>query len=401
MVPCLLDSGSMVTTITESYFNDHFSHWSDMQLKDCNWLGLKAANGLNIPYLGYIELDLHILGVCLPCRGVLIVKDPTDSHMRQKKLAVPGVLGMNVFNPLYYELLRIHGPDLWEAAVFRSAPTGLRKVLRCCQVMEAMTSSPDPHPVRVQDFCYPFVLEVDASHEGLGAVLSQEQGGKLRPIAFASRSLKPTERNMNNYSSMKLELVALKWAVTEKFREYLLGNKCTVYTDNNPLSHLATAKLGATEQRWASELASFDLTLKYRPGSQNSNADALSRLHPIIENGSLEEGEGVSGVLAEISALPGLEPGDLCTMQRQDPVIGSILKYWEQRRMPNSTERQELSKGSRELVRQWGRLRMKDSVLYRCVYSPDGGGSFSNWCCPSVYRSASFAYYTMNMGIRG
>jgi hypothetical protein len=82
---------------------------------------------------------------------------------------------------------------------------------------------------------------------------------------------------MDNYSSMKLEFLALKWAVTEKFREYLLGNKVTIYTDNNPLRHLQTAKLGALEQRWASQLASFDYTLEYRPGRSNGNADALSR----------------------------------------------------------------------------------------------------------------------------
>merc|ERR1711867_361525 len=57
----------------------------------------------------------------------------------------------------------------------------------------------------------------------------------------------------------------------------LLGNKVTVYTDNNPLRHLQTAKLGALEQRWASQLASFDYTLEYRPGRINGNADALSR----------------------------------------------------------------------------------------------------------------------------
>ncbi len=85
------------------------------------------------------------------------------------------------------------------------------------------------------DFSLPFVLEVDASYGGLGAVLSQEQGGRVRPIVYASRSLRPTERNMVNYSSMKLEFLALKWAMTEKFRKYLLGHKCIVYTDNNPL----------------------------------------------------------------------------------------------------------------------------------------------------------------------
>ncbi len=63
---------------------------------------------------------------------------------------------------------------------------------------------------------------------------------------------------------MTLEFSALKWAVAEKFREYLVGQKCTVYTDN-PLSHLQTAKLGVVEQRWASELASFDLDINYKP----------------------------------------------------------------------------------------------------------------------------------------
>ncbi len=61
---------------------------------------------------------------------------------------------------------------------------------------------------------------------------------------------------------MKLDFVALKWAMTEKFREYLLGQKCVVYTDNNPLSHLASAKLGVTEQRWAAQFASFDFEVK-------------------------------------------------------------------------------------------------------------------------------------------
>lgn len=97
------------------------------------------------------------------------------------------------------------------------------------------------------DFTKPFVLEVDASHQGLGAVLSQDQNGKLKPVAYASRSLRGSERNMENYSSTKLEFLALKWAISEKFREYLLGSKCTVYTDNNALSHFQTLKLGATE----------------------------------------------------------------------------------------------------------------------------------------------------------
>lgn len=81
---------------------------------------------------------------------------------------------------------------------------------------------------------------------------------------------------MSNYSSMKLKFLALKWAVTEKFREYLLGTTFTVYTDNNPLSYLQTEKLAAVEQRWASQLASFHFDIKYHPGTANRNGDALS-----------------------------------------------------------------------------------------------------------------------------
>ncbi|KAM3861135.1 mitotic checkpoint serine/threonine-protein kinase BUB1 [Diretmus argenteus] len=155
-------------------------------------------------------------------------------------------------------------PNMWTEACERSF-SDLKKML---------TSTPI---LTFADFTKPFVLEVDASHQGLGAVLSQEQQGKLKPVAYASRSLRGSERNMENYSSMKLEFLALKWALSEKFRDYLLGSKCEVYTDNNPLSHFQTLKLGAVEQRWVAQLAAFDFTVHYKPGKNNGNADSLSR----------------------------------------------------------------------------------------------------------------------------
>ena len=69
-----------------------------------------------------------------------------------------------------------------------------------------------------------FILETDASLRGLGAVLSQvDEEGKTHVIAYMSWTLRPSEKSMHNCSSAKLELLALKWAVTEKFRDYLLG----------------------------------------------------------------------------------------------------------------------------------------------------------------------------------
>ena len=55
-----------------------------------------------------------------------------------------------------------------------------------------------------------------------------DENGKVRVIAYASWTLRPSKKSMHNYSTAKLELLALKWAVTEKFRDYLLGLKLTI-----------------------------------------------------------------------------------------------------------------------------------------------------------------------------
>lgn len=94
------------------------------------------------------------------------------------------------------------------------------------------------------DFQRPFIVETDASFHGLGGVLSQDQENGRVVICYASRSLKPAERNMDNYSATKLELLALKWVITEKFRDYLLGGTFTVYTDNNPRHTCRRQSLG-------------------------------------------------------------------------------------------------------------------------------------------------------------
>ena len=127
------------------------------------------------------------------------------------------------------------------------------------------------------DYTLPFILHTDSSTDGLGAVLYQEQSDGMRVIAYASRCLTASEAN---YAPHKLEFLALKWAVTDKFKEYLYGgNHFEVYTDNNPLTYiLSSAKLDACGQRWVADLANFNFTLHYKPGSTNTVADALSRI---------------------------------------------------------------------------------------------------------------------------
>ena len=103
------------------------------------------------------------------------------------------------------------------------------------KLKQALISSP---VLAYPNYDKPFVLETDASLKGLGAVLSQEDNeGNYHVISFASHTLKPFERSMQNYSSAKLELLTLKWAVCDKFKDYLIGSKFTVLTDNNPLTY--------------------------------------------------------------------------------------------------------------------------------------------------------------------
>lgn len=120
---------------------------------------------------------------------------------------------------------------------------------QCQQAFELLKEKQTSSPILgYADFTQPFVQDTDASSLGIAAILYQEQAGRRKVIAYASRRLRGAEKNDQNYSSMKLELLALKWTVTEKFRNYLLGSKFTIITDNSPLCHLSTTKLRAIEQ---------------------------------------------------------------------------------------------------------------------------------------------------------
>ena len=120
-----------------------------------------------------------------------------------------------------------------------------------------------------------FLLETDTSKEGLGAVLSQKQeDGWFHPVAFGSQALTTHEKN---YHSTKLGFLALKWAITEHFKEYLLYHPFLVQTDNNPLTYIITTpNLDATGCRWVGALAEFNFQLEYQKGRDNAVADALS-----------------------------------------------------------------------------------------------------------------------------
>ncbi|GBL97384.1 Uncharacterized protein K02A2.6 [Araneus ventricosus] len=131
----------------------------------------------------------------------------------------------------------------------------------------------------------PVTLETDASPVGVAAVLSHIVDNVEKPIAFASRSLTEAERN---YSQLDREALAIIFGVSH-FINYIYGRHFVLITDNQPLSRIFHPKTGfpkMTSARllcYASFLAEFDYTVKFRKGLENQNVDCLSRA-PVNQN---------------------------------------------------------------------------------------------------------------------
>ena len=188
-------------------------------------------------------------------------------------------------------------------------------------------------------------LHTDASSDGLGAVLYQYQDIQRRVITYASRSLSPSERN---YPAHKLEFLALKWAITDKFHKYLYGAEFQVFTDNNPLPYvLPTAKLDATGHRWVAALSNYTFSITYKPGRNNTDADTLSRIqwpeavdissqtvHAVCEevqapHGKIEtlcHGAQAVGVLSQDNMPPGMTSLEWSQAQSKDSAICQIIQ---------------------------------------------------------------------------
>jgi len=132
----------------------------------------------------------------------------------------------------------------------------------------------NPPVLRLPDVNKTFILQTDASCEGIGAILLQEEGNIKHPVAFASKKLLPRERN---YSTIEREALAIVWGI-QKFENYLYGQHFYLETDHHPLQYLAKAQFTNSRlMRWALALQPYRFTVHAIKGSDNHGADFLSR----------------------------------------------------------------------------------------------------------------------------
>ena len=249
--------------------------------------------------------------------------------------------------------------------------------MECQEAFEALKKRLVEAPVLVYpDFSTGFVLETDASYQGLGAVLSQKLEDRLlHPVAFASRALAKPEKN---YAVTELETLAVVWAV-KHFRAYLYGHDVEVVTDHSAVKSLLTAPSPSGKHaRWWLQVFGSGLrsvNIVYRSGKQNSRADALSRNptetesanpHPVDVQVAAIESQDL-----EITDLLNTFPveGDLDEFhveQNKDPELKSLRHFLEYGILPTD------EKKARKMAAQALNFVIIDKILY--FVDSKGGG---------------------------
>ena len=253
----------------------------------------------------------------------------------------------------------------------------------------------------------------------------------MRVIAYASRSVSKAEAN---YSAHKLEFLALKWAMCEKFHEYLYGSKpFEVFTDNNPLTYVLTStKLDACGQRWVAKLANYNFSIKYRCGVSNTEADALGRIkwpealseNVDIDNGCMDthiinailasavtKSSLIESVSCNAEIIPTELDKDTCNLsginwskeQRLDPNLGVIIRLIESKQL---TKRKLQGKDSSEVksfLRNRKSLKLVKDILYRKSYSDNSTSKKTLWqlVVPKLFRERALLGCHDDVGHQG
>ena len=241
------------------------------------------------------------------------------------------------------------------------------------------------------DYRQKLKLYTDASESGLGAVLTQIKEDNLeRLVTYASRTLSKSEQN---YDAHKLEFLAPKWAITDRFCEYLYGSMFDVFTNNNPLTYILTsAKLDVVGQRWVASLGPYNFSLHYNPGRQNTVADSLSRIpwenavfyneidynvvKAVVHKGEVNLSGNIEPELIFddhkiymkqlISNLAGkMTKNQWKQEQQQDPKIGPVLKLVEGKKHLQYKTKKDDNRASKIILRFKEHLRIVDGLLYR------------------------------------
>ena len=299
-----------------------------------------------------------------------------------------------------------------------------------------------------------YILDTDASAEGMGGVLQQMQDGELRVISYNSKSLSKTERN---YCVSRQELLAIVYHIM-LWKCYLWGNHFIVRTDHSSLRYLISFKNPSGQlARWIDALSEYDFEIQARPGKKNGNADVMSRIPcggkkcfceyscsdptleefdenpcPLrytrsVEYDTLNCTQSVES--DDFSSCDELNVDNICTFnsteasdeqtndfvneinqkqsdfifpwtkesmknaQRADSVISTVIYWVEQGSKPEWKDVSHLGKEVKSYLASWKNLTIEDGVLYRKCIENDSNESKHQLVIPVVYKQKLLFHY--------
>jgi len=226
---------------------------------------------LNKKKCSFGQASLEYLGHIISSKGVAADPQKVEAmqtwHVPKNPTSLRGFLGLTGY---YRRFVQGYG-SIAKPLTKLLTKEGFLWTAEAQQAFETLKQAVTQLPIlTVPDFSKTFTVETDASSKGLGVVLLQE--GK--PLAFWSQALSERSQNKSVYER---ELMAVVQAI-HKWKHYLMGSHFIVVTDQKSLRFLNDQRLLTEEQfKWASKLIGFDFEITYRPGKENTVADALSR----------------------------------------------------------------------------------------------------------------------------
>jgi len=256
-------------------FDDHLRHVEEVlgRLQGANLTAKPSKSQVGyarVPYLGHLVGTGQIRP--LEAKVETIRRFPRPETKRQ----VRGFLGVAGYYSRYIpEFANLAAPitDLTRKVEPRKVKWTQECEVAFTKVKQALCSSP---VLTLPDYEKGFIIQVDASERGLGAVLSQKDANDVEcPIAYASRKLIQREQHL---STTEKECLGIVWAV-DYFKPYITGRKFLIQVDHNPLVWLQRMKDNNQKLlRWSLKLQEYDFDIEYKRGSSHTNVDTLSRL---------------------------------------------------------------------------------------------------------------------------
>ncbi|KAH8343594.1 hypothetical protein KR067_003229 [Drosophila pandora] len=261
------------------FVEDYQSHWNNLRAVFQNLR--KAKLHVNLEKTRFLSTQVEFLGYIVTQDGIKAnaqkVKAITDMKPPANMKELKSFLGMtSYYRKFIQDYAKVAKPltNLTRGEFARVKASQSRKVpielddvaLQAFNDLKAILASSEV--LAFPNFNKPFHLTTEASDYAIGAVLSQDEQGKDRPIAYISRSLNKTEES---YATIEKEMLAMVWAL-DNLRSYLYGaGSIKEYTDHQPLTFaLGNRNFNAKLKRWKSRIEEYGCTFCISPVNPTS-----------------------------------------------------------------------------------------------------------------------------------